>query len=689
MIKNLKEHYERLINCAIKANEAYYDNDDPIMSDYDYDELMKEIKKIEAENPDIVSEKSPTQYVGGHASKSTFAKVEHSVPMLSLQDVFNIDEVNSFLDKQDSNMEYSVEEKIDGLSMSVTYENGVLVKAETRGDGYIGEDITENAKHINGIPVYLKNETDGLELLEIRCEVYLPVKRFLEINKEREDKGEKLFANPRNAAAGILRTQDINIVKKAGLCAFAFNIQRIEWLQMKNPQVADVMNSHIGRLRALELWGIQVVKHYLTTKANTAAIIKKIGKERNGLPYWIDGAVIKIDDCNLREILGNTNKFPKWAIAYKYPPEEKETVIRNIVLQTGRTGRITPVAIFDPIYLGGTTVNRATLNNQAFIKKFGINIGDTVTVRKAAEIIPEVIGCSKGNNKETGYLLSDYNISEHTCPSCGGKILTAEDLKSSVCNNPECPAQLARKFEFWASRECMDIRGLGPAQIDKFIKLGWLKTLPDIYKLKNHSEEMVKLEKFGPRSVTLLLDSIEKSKNNDIDRLIKALGIEGVGRHIGKKLAALYSDMFSIIAYTNEVNTKEAKISELSLIEGVGEVLAKNIVDFFDNKMVKILFELQSLGVNMKSLSYSKEEKHVEGKFNGKTFVITGTLSSPRSEIIKIIEENGGKVSGSVSKKTNYLVCGENAGSKLKRAQDLQIVILTESEFFSLVNRKE
>lgn len=686
MIKNLKEHYERLMNCAIKANEAYYDNDDPIMSDYDYDELMREIKKIEAENPDIISKKSPSQYVGGHASKSTFAKVEHSVPMLSLQDVFSVDEVNSFLDKQDSDTEYSVEEKIDGLSMSVTYENGVLVKAETRGDGYIGEDITENAKHINGIPVYLKNETDGLELLEIRCEVYLPVKRFLEINKEREDKGEKLFANPRNAAAGILRTQDINVVKKAGLCAFAFNIQRIEWLQMKNPQVADIMNSHIGRLRALELWGIQVVKHYLTTKANTDAIIKKIGKERNGLPYWIDGAVIKIDDCNLREVLGNTNKYPKWAIAYKYPPEEKETVIRNIILQTGRTGRITPVAVFDPIYLGGTTVNKATLNNQAFIKKFGINIGDTVTVRKAAEIIPEIIGCSKGNNEETGYLLSDYNISEHTCPSCGGKILTAEDFKSSVCNNPDCPAQIARKFEFWASRECMDIRGLGPSQINKFISLGWLKSIPDIYKLKNHAQEMTELEKFGPRSVTLLLNSIENSKNNDMDRLIKALGIDGVGRHVGKKLASVYSDIFKVGAYTDVVTTREAKIAELASIDGVGEVLATNIVNFFTGDNVSMLFELQSLGVNTKSLSYNKVKPVSESKISDKTFVITGTLNKPRSEIVKTIEENGGKVSGSVSKKTDYLICGENAGSKLEKANNLGVRIISEEQFLSLLD---
>lgn len=685
--ENLKEHYLRLVNCAIKANEAYYDNDDPIISDYDYDGVMNEIKRIEKENPDIISEKSPTQYVGGHASKSSFAKVEHKVPMLSLQDVFNTEDVRKFLNSNDKETCYSVEEKIDGLSMSVTYENGVLVRAETRGDGHIGEDITENAKHIKGIPVRLENETDGLELLEVRCEVYLPIEKFLAINKDKEEKGEKLFANPRNAAAGILRTKDISVVKKAGLCAFAFNVQRIDWLDMKtNAKLADTMDSHGARLYALKLWGFNPVNYETVTEDKVIGEIEKIGKSRNGLPYWIDGAVVKIDSCKKREELGNTAKFPKWAVAYKYPPEEKETIVRDIILQTGRTGRITPVAIFDSVYLGGTKVNRATLNNQAFIKKLGINIGDTIKVRKAAEIIPEIIGCDKGNNEETGYFISDYNISEHTCPSCGGKILTAEDMKGSVCNNPDCPAQLARKFEFWASRECMDISGLGPAQIDKFIKLGWLKTIPDIYKLSKYADEMKNLEKFGARSVTILLNSIEVSKNRDIDRLIKALGINGVGRHIGKKLASLYSDIFSIIAYRDNVNSKEAKIAELASIDGVGEVLATNIVEFFDNKKVEMLFELQSLGVNMKSLSYSKEKPISDGKFANKTFVITGTLSFPRSEISKLIEDNGGNVSGSVSKKTDYLVCGENAGSKLEKAKALQIKILTEKDFFALLD---
>ena len=344
------------------------------------------------------------------------------------------------------------------------------------------------------------------------------------------------------------------------------------------------------------------------------------------------------------------------------------------------------MAVFDPIYLAGTKVERATLNNQAFIKKLGINIGDTVTVRKAAEIIPEIIGCSKGNNDETGYLISDYTISEHVCPSCGGKIETAEDLKSSVCRNPECPAQLARKFEFWASRDCMDIRGLGPAQIDKFIQLGWLKSIPDIYKLEMHQSEMERLEGFGRRSASSLINSINKSKDCDIDRLIKALGIEGVGRHVGKKLAKKYPTIFDVGGYTVGIQTESEKIEELSEIDGVGEVLAKNIFEFFNHKNVAMLFELQSLGVNMKSQSYNTNVNINEGKFAGKTFVITGTLSSPRSEIIKIIEDNGGKVSGSVSKKTDYLLCGENAGSKLEKAKSLQIKVLSENELFTLLD---
>lgn len=677
--ESLKEHYLRLVECAIKANKAYYDDDDPIMTDYDYDSVMNEIKKIEKENPELIVEKSPTQYVGGSSGKSTFEKVEHAVPMLSLQDVFNYNDVNSFLAKQKEDTLYSVEYKIDGLSMSVTYENGVLVKAETRGDGYVGEDITENAKFIKGIPTHLQNETDGLELLEIRCEVYLPIDRFIEINKEKALKGEKLFANPRNAAAGILRTKDLSVVKKAGLCAFAFNVQRIKWLSMDvNGRVADFMKSHTVRLHCLDLWGIQTVQHYESSAKDVIDFINTIRNHKHKLPYWIDGVVIKVDDCDLREELGNTSKYPKWAIAYKYPPEEKTTVVKDIVLQTGRTGRVTPVAIFEPIYIGGTTVERATLNNQYFINNLNVNIGDTITVRKAAEIIPEIIKCEKTSNFKGPFI-----IEEHSCSSCGNKIQTAEDLRSSFCTNTDCSAQLSRKLEFWASKECLDIRGLGQTQIDKFISLGWLKSIPDIYKLHEHSEEMTKLKGFGPRSVTALLSAIEGSKKRDLNRLIKALGMQGIGKHIAKELTKHYKDVFEIGAVPKSYDDK---LTELTSIEGIGNVAAETILTYYNNPdNVAMLFELQSLGLNLKSKDYNSSNTTTSSDkkpFLNQTFVITGTLPTlSRADVTKLIEENGGKVTGSVSKKTDFLLCGENAGSKLSKAQLLGIRILNEEEF--------
>ncbi len=673
-----EQEYLNAVELVKAANIAYYDNDEPIMEDPEYDELMQKIKKFEKEHPELVVKDSPTTYVGGTASKSSFEKVKHKVPMLSLQDVFNEDDVKDFLVSNSPDTYYSVEEKIDGLSMSVTYENGVLTRAETRGDGYIGEDITENAKYIKGVPTHLKNETDGLEILEVRCEVYLPVKRFLEINKERENNCEKLFANPRNAAAGILRTKDVKAVKKAGLCAFAFNVQRIDWMLMKtNEKLAKTMNSHSAMLYALKLWGFTPVYNEQVKEQDVLSEIRKIGSNRNNLPYWIDGAVVKIDDLKKREELGNTNKYPRWAVAFKYPPEEKETRIKDIVLQTGRTGRVTPVAILEPVYLAGTKVERATLNNQAFINKLSVDVGSKIIIRKAAEIIPEII---KGYKNREGTV---YQIDKHVCPSCFRKITTSEDLKSSVCNNPYCAAQISRKFEFFASRDCMDIRGLGPAQIDLFIKDGLLKTLPDIYRLKDFRDRLLRFQGFGEKAVSNLLKSIEDSKNRDLSCLIKALGIEGVGKHVGKVLCKVYPDIFSIGALKTGQSLEDKKV-ELSNIEGVGPVSAERICEFYD-KNISILFELQQLGVNIKSNTYGIEANNADSQIVGKTFVITGTLSRPRTEIVSKIEENGGAVSGSVSKKTDYLVCGENAGSKYEKAKSLGIRIISEDELFGLM----
>ena len=660
-----EEKYLEMIKLANEANKAYYDNDDPIMGDPEYDQLMQEIKKFEKEHPELIAPDSPAQHVGGTASKSSFAKVEHAVPMLSLQDVFSEEDVINFLN-QHPKEGFCIEEKIDGLSMSVTYKNGKLVRAETRGDGYIGEDITENAKFIRGIPVNLKDADKVVEELEVRCEVYLPIDEFTRINKELENAGKKLFANPRNAAAGILRTKDLKAVKNANLSAFTFNVQRFK----VNDIVCNFGETHTRDLLLLDNLGFQTVRRiYVRFQDEVLDAIKIIGKYRNDLPYWIDGSVIKLNSIASRNEAGETAKYPRWAIAYKYPPEEKETVIREIVLQTGRTGRVTPVAVFDPVYLAGTKVEKATLHNPEIIAKLGVDIGDTIVVRKAAEIVPEVIRVVKKCNVEK------YDIFSHTCPSCGSRIEPGPDGTGAFCNNINCPAQVARKFEFWASRDCMDIRGLGPAQIEKFIEKGWLKTIPDIYRLKEHKEEMIILEKFGEKKIQNLLDSIEASKNQNIDRLIKALSIQGVGRHVGKILAEMYEDIYAIEALTE---------NDLSKIEGVGEITAHAIHEAFQSyDMLFVIRELDRLGVNLNSKSYGKTPFDDEGAWLlGLNFVITGTLPAlKREEAAELIEKNGGKVSGSVSKKTDYLLCGENAGSKLEKAKTLGVKIITEQEF--------
>lgn len=680
--------YQALQEKIRKANTAYYDNDDPIMEDPEYDALMRQLKQIEAEHPEYITRESPTQKVGGTPSKSSFAKVTHAVPMLSLQDVFSAEEVADFLGSFPDETVFCVEEKIDGLSMSVTYEDGLLVRAETRGDGLIGEDITENAKYIIGIPMSLPVR---IPVLEVRCEVYLPVERFLELNKEKEDNGEKLFANPRNAAAGILRTKDVEVVRAAGLHAFAFNVQRLEGAKADGDAPARMFSdndisvwtellrgaTHSENNKLLTMLGFSFVRSIPCTKDNVIDAVFQIGDYRNRLEYWIDGAVIKVDNLSLRTQLGETAKYPRWAIAYKYPPEEKETTIKDIVLQTGRTGRVTPVAVFDPpVYLAGTTVERATLHNQNIIDELGVNVGDRVLVRKAAEIIPEVLRVVT-----LGPIQKKYKIVDHTCPSCGGPlVMTEEDNGVPHCDNINCPAQIQRKFEFFASRDCMDIRGLGPAQIAKFIELGWLKTIPDIYRLKDHLIEMEQLDGFGKKTAANLLDAIEASKQRDIDRLIKSLGIDGVGRHIGKELAKQYESIW-VIGNLN--------VSDLVQMDGVGEISAREIYNYFhDANNIAMLQELYSVGVNFASISY-RDSGVTEGAapLSGLTFVITGTLPTmKREEASALIEANGGKVSGSVSKKTSYLLAGEAAGSKLEKAKSLNVPVISEEELLAMIN---
>ena len=693
MNKEILDSYKEKVEEAKKANVAYYDNDDPIMTDEEYDILMRSIKEIEAKYPDIVASDSPTQYVGGTA-KNTLAKIKHEVPMLSLKDVFEKREVYEFLGKFNDETRFCVEEKIDGLSLAVTYLDGVLTTAKTRGDGVsFGEDVTESAKFIKGIPLKLKNlpnsAKNNIKLLEVRCEVYLPVESFLAINAEKELKEEKLFANPRNAAAGLLRTKKVSDVKHAGLCAFAFNVQRFELSgEVKTsmcPSVSALGSNHWIDLNTLKSLGFDVVASYTCNAEGVLPMIEKIGNYRARLPYWIDGAVVKLDSIEDREKIGATSKVPLWAIAWKYPAEEKETTIRQIILQTGRTGRVTPVAIFDPVYLAGTKVEKSTLHNPEMIEILGVNVGDVIQVKKSGEIIPKITKLVRKNS------VGCYDVFAHTCPSCGGRLVHGADengnnMSGAYCANPDCPAQISRKFEFWASRDCMDIRGFGPAQIDKFIEMGWLKTIPDIYRLNEKKEDILKLDGFGKKAVDNLLDSIEKSKDRDIDRLIKSLGIPGVGKHIGKAIAEQYESIFSLEFLTPE---------QLMDIEGVGEISAQAIYNAFHcengaSEVVSMLKELEVLGINMISKSCNKTPFDENGAYLlGLTFVITGTLPTmKREEAAALIEVNGGKVTGSVSKKTDYLLCGENAGSKLDKAKSLGVKIISEEEFLEMIKNK-
>lgn len=666
-----KDAYLSCVKLASEAANAYYLKAEPTMSDYEYDELIRHIREYEAFNPTDISPNSPTQKVE-ELPQSSFEKVAHTVPMLSLQDVFDMDEVDKFVGStMDTGIAYAVERKIDGLSMSATYQNGRLVRAETRGDGYIGEDITENAKFITGLPKSLNTAIYAApEVLEVRLEVFLPIDRFLAINKEREEKGEKLFANPRNAAAGLLRTKDINAMKDAGLECFIFNVQRCEGF-------TPYGDSHIDSMKAMQEYGFQIVPGFrATTLWSIKDAIGRIGETRHELPYWIDGAVVKIDSLSVREDLGATGKYPKWAVAYKYPPEEKETVIRDIILQTGRTGRVTPVAILDHVFLAGTKVNKATLHNQRFIDDLGLNIGDTVLVRKAAEIIPEIIKVVK-----TSDVYETFNIEDYNCPACGTAITVSEDGMSCRCTNPTCPAQFARYVEFFASRDCMDIRGMGPAAIETLIEHELIKDVVDIYTLYTVPETVAEL--LGKKTAENLFAAIEDSKHRSLDRLIKALGMEGIGRHIGKVLAEEYGSIHGVVAVCTLGKVDGGGVTELTALDGIGEIAARTIVDYFANQEnIERIYALANHGVN--TCSDKKPATSAQG-FAGKTFVITGTLPTmSRNEAAAFIEERGGKVSGSVSKKTDYLVCGEAAGSKLDKAKSLGVKIITEAELKAL-----
>lgn len=651
-----KKRLDELKTVIEKANRNYYDLDAPTLEDDEYDALMRELRGIEQQFPELLTEDSPSQRVGGTA-QTTFEKVTHTVQMGSLQDVFDVSEVRDFYErvKAEGALEFTVEPKIDGLSVSLVYENGVLVQGSTRGDGFIGENITPNLKTIRSIPL---NIPEKLPLLEVRGEVYMPKKSFGELCELQEKNGEPLPKNPRNAAAGSLRQKDSKITASRKLDIFCFNIQRIEGKELK---------THSESLEFIEKMGFRVIPDIRVchTLDEITERINEIGQMRQSLPFDIDGAVVKVNDLALRTEIGATAKVPKWAVAFKYPPEEKETTLRSIEINVGRTGALTPVAVFDPVQLAGTSVARAVLHNQDFITERDVRVGDTIVVRKAGDIIPEVVrSVSHAENSEP-YFIPDK------CPVCGAAAVRDEDEAVIRCQNPDCPAQLLRSLEHFASRGAMNIDGLGEAVVEQLVSADLVHTVADLYTLD--LLQLSSLERFGTKSAENLLKSIENSKQNEPDRLIFALGIRGIGQKAATLLMKKFGDVESVM---------NAEVSDIAAIDGFGEILAQSVYNGFrEPHRVKLIERLKELGLKM---SYSSQQ--VSDKLSGLTFVLTGTLPTlKRDQAKEMIEQRGGKVSGSVSKKTSYVVAGEEAGSKLTKANELGITVLTEEQFLQMI----
>ncbi len=654
----LKEKMDRMVEELNAANYRYYVLDDPTMDDRDYDLKLRELEELEKDHPELVRADSPTKRVGGEVLPK-FEKVTHPVPLNSLQDVFSKEELSDFVDRMlaaDPNTVFSVEPKIDGLSVALEYENGQFVRGATRGDGNVGEDVTENLRTIHTIPMVLENAP---ERLIVRGEVFMPKTSFRRLNRTQEEQGKPLFANPRNAAAGSLRQLDPKIAAKRGLDIYVFNVQLAE---------GKLFTTHGESLDFLKDLGFPTIPHKLLSKPDEiGAEVTRIDAEREKLTCDIDGAVIKVNDLLQRERLGDTAKYPRWAVAYKYPPEIKETVVEDIVVQVGRTGVLTPKAVVSPVYLAGTTVTNATLHNQDFISQRDIRIGDTVKIRKAGEIIPEILEVvlSKRPENAVPYFLPDK------CPICGAKTERDEDGAFLRCTGAECPAQLSRNIAHFVSRDAMDIDGLGSAIVDALIEKGYLKSPADIYYLT--PEEVGSLWQKGDTAAKKLLAAIEDSKSRDVSRLIYALGIRQVGVKTGKVLATAFGSLDAL---------EQAGVEALTEVPDVGEVTAGFIADWFAQPQSRHLLErLRQAGVNFQSLRQVGDQR-----FAGMTFVLTGALSRfTREEATEQIENLGGKVSGSVSKKTKFVVVGENAGSKERKARELGIQILTEDEFLDLI----
>lgn len=655
--EQIKSEYEQLCKQAEQHNFNYYVLDDPTIEDDEYDRLMRRIKEIEAENPEIVSESSPTQHVGGYAI-NTFEKVTHEVQMGSLQDVFSKGELYEFderVKKAVGKAVYCVEPKIDGLSVSLEYKDGIFTRGSTRGDGFVGEDITKNLKTIKSIPRVLREK---IPFIEVRGEVYMPKADFEKLVRKQLENDEQPAKNPRNAAAGSLRQKDSRVTASRGLDIFVFNLQRIEGREL---------TCHSESLDYMKSLGFNVIDGYKTFDNIEDAVsrIMEIGENRQSYSYDIDGAVIKVDDFELRNELGSTAKVPKWAVAFKYPPEEKETKLLDIEINVGRTGALTPVAVFEPVWLAGTTVSRAVLHNQDYIDSKDIRIGDIIAVRKAGDIIPEVVrSVSHAENSEPFVI-------PHICPVCHGKAERAEDEAVIRCVNIDCPAQLLKNIEHFASRPAMNIDGLGEAVVKQLVENRLISTVADLYSLQQQDLEM--LPGFAKVSASKLIANIENSKTNSPDRLLFALGIKG----IGQKNAQLLMKHFGSIEKLSETSSEE-----ISAVENFGDILANNIFTaLHESHMTELIERLKSYGVNTVYQSDVKSDK-----LAGLTFVITGTLPDmTRDEAKTLIEQNGGKCSGSVSKKTSYVLAGEEAGSKLTKAQQLGVTVISQQQLIEMI----
>lgn len=655
-MEDIKQKIEELRKTLRYHSDRYYNDDAPEIEDYEYDMMMRELKGLEEKYPEFDSADSPTKRVGGKADNS-FASVEHTVRMESLQDAFSKEEIFDFdrrVKENVSDVHYVVEPKIDGLSVSLEYVNGEFFRGSTRGDGNVGEDVSGNLRVIHNIPLKLNH---ALPYIEVRGEVYMPKKSFDRVVDRQLINDEKPFKNPRNAAAGSLRQKDSEVAATRGLDIFVFNIQQIEGKEL---------TSHKESLDYLKELGFNTIPYYERVDDIETAFEKvlQIGEKRGELEFDIDGAVIKVDDFSEREQLGSTAKFPKWAVAFKYPPEEKQTEILDIEITVGRTGKLTPTAVLSPVHLAGTTVSRATLHNQDFINEKGVNIGDIVTVRKAGDIIPEVL-CVNEKRSNGSFVYPER------CPSCNEKVVREEGESDIRCINPECPAQLLRNLIHYCSRDAMDIEGLGPSIIETFVNEGMIKTVTDIYRLDK--EKIASLDGFQQTSANNIIDSVNKSKGNDLSKLIFALGI----RHIGAKAAKLLSDEFK-----NIDNLMNASLEAISDIDGFGDIMAKSAFDFFQSESAReLIADLKSFGVNTESKTVINDNR-----FEGMTFVLTGTLPTyKRSEASKIIESFGGKTSSSVSKKTSYVLSGESSGSKLDKANQLGIPVIDENEFNEMI----